>query len=131
MIRRYTFGKPFPTEAVVKELPYETDALPFFSIEDNRLSLPLENDIPVYGLGEQVRGINKRGWLYVSNATDDPNHLEHTHSLYGAHNFLLIGASHPFGVFIDYPGTLTFDIGYTRRDQMYIQPSQWIWISIS
>mgnify|MGYP000677154932 CR=1 FL=1 len=42
MIRRYTFGKPFPTEAVVKELPYETDALPFFSIEDNRLSLPLE-----------------------------------------------------------------------------------------
>lgn len=50
MIRRYTFGKPFPTEAVVKELPYETDALPFFSIEDNRLSLPLENDIPVYGL---------------------------------------------------------------------------------
>lgn len=125
MIRRYTFGKPFPTEAVVKELPYETDTLPFFSIEDNRLSLPLEDDIPVYGLGEQVRGINKRGWLYVSNATDDPNHLEHTHSLYGAHNFLLIGASHPFGVFIDYPGTLTFDIGYTRRDQMYIQPSQW------
>ena len=39
MIRRYTFGKPFPTEAVVKELPYETDALPFFSIEDNRLKM--------------------------------------------------------------------------------------------
>lgn len=125
MIRKYTYGNPFPTEAVVQDLPCQRDPLPYFTIEGDRLTLSLEEEAPVYGLGEQVRGINKRGWLYISNASDDPHHLESTHSLYGAHNFLLIGSLHPFGIFIDYPGTLTFDIGYTRRDKMYIQPSEW------
>ncbi len=31
-----------------------------------------EDDI-VYGLGESNRGINKRGYCYISNCTDDPS----------------------------------------------------------
>ena len=125
MIRKYTFGNPFPTEAVVKEIPASQGTLPCFSMEDGSLVLTMEKDAPVYGLGEQVRGINKRGWLYTSNCTDDPHHLETTHSLYGAHNFLLIGGSEPFGIFIDYPGRLTFDIGYTQKDTLRITPEDW------
>ena len=125
MIRKYTFGNPFPTEAVVKEIPASQGTLPCFSMEDGSLVLTMEKDAPVYGLGEQVRGINKRGWLYTSNCTDDPHHLETTHSLYGAHNFLLIGGSKPFGIFIDYPGRLTFDIGYTQKDTLRITPEDW------
>ena len=125
MIRRYTFGTPFPTEAVVLEIPAEKGTLPFFTMESGSLTLPLPTGAPVYGLGQQVRGINKRGWTYTSNCTDDPHHLETTHSLYGAHNFLIIGGSAPLGLFIDYPGKLTFDIGYTCQDLLCITPDSW------
>ena len=125
MIHKYTFGNPFPTEAVVKDIPASQGTLPYFTREDGSLVLTLEEGAPVYGLGEQVRGINKRGWTYTSNCSDDPHHLETTHSLYGAHNFLMIGGKQPFGIFIDYPGYLTFDIGYTRKDTLRITPADW------
>lgn len=128
MIRKYTFGNPIPTDAVAEIYPAADGALPFFSMEGNSLSLSLEDQTPVYGLGEQVRGINKRGWLYVSNNTDEPRHLEETHSLYGSHNFLLMGKNggqKPFGIFFDYPGHLTFDIGYTRHDTLTVTPKDW------
>ena len=48
-----------------------------------------EKDI-VYGLGEMPRGLNKRGWHYVTNNTDEARHSEDKLSYYGAHNFLLI-----------------------------------------
>lgn len=119
MVRKYSFGNPFPTDAVIKHYPAEQDSLPYFAIKEGSLYYPLPADVPVYGLGEQVRGINKRGWSYTSNCSDDPHHLETTHSLYGAHNFLLVGDSSPFGIFIDYPGQLTFDIGYTQGFAYY------------
>ena len=125
MIRKYTYGNPFPTDAVVSEIPAEKETLPFFNIEDGSLILSLPKDAPVYGLGQQVRGINKRGWIYTSNCTDDPHHLETTHSLYGAHNFLIIGGNAPLGLFLDYPGKLTFDIGYTCQDLLRITPDSW------
>ena len=125
MVRKYSFGNPFPTDAVIKHYPAEQDSLPYFAIKEGSLYYPLPADVPVYGLGEQVRGINKRGWSYTSNCSDDPHHLETTHSLYGAHNFLLVGGSSPFGIFIDYPGQLTFDIGYTQKDLLIITPENW------
>lgn len=79
-----------------------------------------EEDI-VFGLGENVRGINKRGWIYESKCSDDPNHREDKRSLYGAHNFLIVDGKECFGVFFDYPGKLTFDIGYTDRNVMLIE----------
>ena len=41
-------------------------------MKDGSLVLTMEKGAPVYGLGEQVRGINKRGWLYTSNCTMIP-----------------------------------------------------------
>ena len=125
MIRKFTFGNPFPTEAVVETYPAENVTLPYFSIENGSFSCTLEPNAPVYGLGEQVRGINKRGWIYVSNCTDEPHHEETRRSLYGAHNFLIVGGKTPFGIFLDYPGHLTFDIGYTDRNVLTITPEDW------
>ena len=125
MVRKFTFGRPFPTDAVVKTYPAQEGTLPYFTNTEESLVLTLEKGAPVYGLGEQVRGINKRGWIYTSNCTDNPHHTETTRSLYGAHNFLIIGGASPFGIFIDYPGTLTFDIGYTRSDTLRITPEDW------
>lgn len=79
----------------------------------------------VYGLGENVRGINKRGWIYQSKCSDEPEHLEDRRSLYGAHNFFVVSGKETFGIFIDYPGILTFDIGYTRYSELKITASDW------
>ena len=56
----------------------------------------------VYGLGENIRGINKRGWIYESFCTDDPNHAPDKKSLYGAHNFFIVDGEKRFGVYIDF-----------------------------
>jgi alpha-glucosidase len=122
MIKKYTYGEPFPTDAVVKELENAVDAMPYFKADGNGgFTYDLaENDV-VYGLGEQVRGINKRGWQYIGWNYDNPNHHEDTRSLYGAHNFIIVHGENTFGAFFDYAGKITFDIGYTRRSVMNIR----------
>ena len=74
----------------------------------------------MYGLGENVRGINKRGFEYISNCTDQPKHHEDTKSLYGAHNFLIVDGETRFGLFFDYPSTMTFDVAYRTKDNLVI-----------
>ncbi len=125
MIKKYVFGEPFPTEAVVTEIDVCNDPLPYFE-EDTQggFTLALDEEDIIYGLGQQIRGINKRGWQYISWNYDNPNHHEDTRSLYGSHNFIIVSGSRLFGVFFDYPGKITFDIGYTRRDTMSIHPSE-------
>ena len=125
MVQKYIFGNPFQTNAVVNDIPASDGKLPLFESDGKGLfTLELaENDI-VYGLGEQVRGINKRGWQYISWNYDNPNHEEDTRSLYGAHNFIIISGEKTVGVFFDYPGKMTFDIGYTRKDVMTVQAAE-------
>ena len=124
MIKRFRFGKPLPTESVVLDLPLCGEAVPFLQGTPACFTYLLGEDDLVFGLGENVRGINKRGWHYVSFCSDNPNHTEDKTSLYGAHNFLLVdGAAGRFGLFWDYAGRVEFDVGYTRRDLLQITPA--------
>lgn len=119
MVQKYVFGVPFDTEAVLKEFPAEKKMPERGTISQENgflFSYKMAPQDIVYGLGEANRGINKRGYQYVSYCTDDPNHTEDKRSLYGAHNFIVISGVHTFGLFFDYPAALTFDIGYTRQD---------------
>lgn len=121
MTGKYIFGDPFDTEAVINDVPVSDGTIPFFRIlADGTFEYPLEENDIVYGLGEQVRGINKRGWIYVSYNYDNPHHHEDTRSLYGSHNFLVISGRNTFGVFFDNPGRMTFDIGYSHRSKMTV-----------
>ena len=129
MVEKYVFGSPFETEAVLEELAaaaYAGQEL----VSGVSLEISLENGFAcscmlddkdvVYGLGEANRGINKRGYCYVSNCTDDPHHTEEKVSLYGAHNFIIISGKKHVGLFFDYPSNICFDIGYTRQDQLTV-----------
>ena len=122
MIQRFTFGCPLPTESVVLPVEPAAAAVPYLTAEpDGSWSFSLAEDAVVYGLGEMPRGINKRGWHYVADNTDESHHGENRLSYYGAHNFLLIdgGAGRSiFGVFVDFPGKVFYDIGYTRHDRL-------------
>lgn len=123
MIQKYVFGKPFSTEAVVSDVPAGSGVPAYGRIETEKgfcfTYLMEENDI-VYGLGEANRGLNKRGYCYISDCADDPIHTEDKRSLYAAHNFIVIAGRKNFGLFFDYPSTLTFDIGYTRADLLQV-----------
>ena len=93
--------------------------------EQLQFEYTLENEEKVYGLGENVRGINKRGWIYKSCCADEPNHVEDRTSLYASHNFLVLdGGKEQFGVFFDYPGIITFDVGYTHLNELKITLSE-------
>ena len=125
MIRKYTFGTPFSTDAVVLSLPAETGPVPFFTLsrKGNQVILTrkLQPEDCLYGLGETVRGINKRGFLYRSWNSDVFNHTESTESLYASHNLLIFsGSDCLFGIYADDPGRVTWDLGYTRSDTAVI-----------
>ena len=120
MIKKITFGNPFNTESVIKNIPTEKD-ISFLPGKINNSSgfewkLQLKDDDIVYGLGEVMKGINLRGGKYVSWCLDQPNQDENTPSLYGAHNFIIIFSKNPFAVYFDYPGLMEFDIGFTAQN---------------
>ena len=121
MIRRFDYGAPLPTEALVKELPLSEGSLPYFTVASSEEGLSftymLGKDDLIYGLGETVRGINKRGHIYRSWNTDEYAHHENKQSLYASHNLLIFhGSGRTFGVFFDDPGEVIFDLGYTKAD---------------
>ena len=123
MIQKYVYGKPFSTEAVVTEVAAGEGTPAYGRIETEQgfcFTYIMEETDIVYGLGEASRGLNKRGYCYISDCTDDPNHTEDKRSLYGAHNFIVVSGKETFGLFFDYPSAMTFDIGYTRMDTMQV-----------
>ncbi len=90
-----------------------------------KLTFSMSSHACIYGLGEQVRGINKRGWHYVSFCSDDPHHEEGKTSLYGAHNFFVYDSRDCndnicFGMYVDTPGRVEFDMGYSDPDEISI-----------
>ena len=122
MIQRFRFGSPLPTESVVQDIPVCTGPVPYLTADEKGgWVYALAPEAIVYGLGEMPRGINKRGWHYIADNTDQSHHGEDKLSYYGAHNFLLIddGPSGGFfGVFIDFPGKVYYDIGYTEYETL-------------
>jgi len=117
VIQRFSFGHPFPTQSVVLSLPAESGPVPFLTPDSTGWRFTLSEQAAVYGLGEMPRGINKRGWHYITNNTDESRHSEDKLSFYGAHNFLLVrDGSTCFGLFVDFPGKVYYDIGYIRHD---------------
>ena len=123
MIQKYIYGAPLQTDAVTSGIP-AAGGIPSYgtiSIQEGfTFTYTMADDDIVYGLGEANRGVNKRGYCYISDCTDDPNHTEDKLSLYGAHNFIVVWGKQTFGMFFDYPSRLTFDIGYTRKDTLTV-----------
>ena len=125
MIRRYDYGQPIATGAIAIPQPVCTDALPRFTVTEDEKGISFkltmdENDM-IFGLGESVRGINKRGHIYRAWNSDDFSHTENKSSLYASHNLVIFsGQSGIFGLYVDDPGAVTFDLGYTRGDEAVI-----------
>ena len=125
MILRYDFGHPYDTGALVQQLPVSEGPMPRFTVavKDRQVSfsVPMGEEDMIFGLGQAVRGLNKRGHRYRAWNSDDFSHTEDKSSLYGSHNLLLFsGADGVWGAYFDDPGAVTFDLGYTRGDEAVI-----------
>lgn len=124
-VTKYVFGNPINTDAIVLNEDHDkeinSESIMYFNLgKDGSLNYALDKDDIVYGLGENVRGLNKRGWIYESFCTDEYSHTPNKKSLYGAHNFMIIYGRETFGVFIDSPSKVVFDVGYTNYDKLKI-----------
>ena len=113
MTYRYVFGKPYDTEAILEKPEASNENVRHFEKNGNSFSYEMDEKDIVWGLGENVRGMNKRGHSYTSWCSDEFEHSEEKHSLYGAHNFLVIDGRKKIGVFVDNPGKVVFDVGST------------------
>ncbi|MBR1912679.1 MAG: alpha-glucosidase [Treponema sp.] len=118
MIQKTVYGQPVETGAVVVDVEgSQSDAWPF------AWQYAMDSDDVVFGLGENMHGINKRGFKYVSWCSDVPNQSEFTPSMYGAHNFIIIynTKSHDCrALFFDTASRITFDIGYSEIDMLTV-----------
>lgn len=124
MIQKYLYGAPFDTESVVAPIPASQGDPPVGTVKTSEsgfcFACPLAEGDRVYGLGEANRGINKRGFVYVSDNVDDGLHTENKQRMYAAHNFIVISGQQNLGLFFDYPARIRFDIGFTRRDWLEV-----------
>lgn len=125
MYIRYQIGNPsIKTESVVQKLEVTDGKMPGWGYNRQQRSMSYclgEKDL-VYGLGETVRGMNKRGWRYISNNADETFHEEEKNSLYSSHNFfVIISAGKSIGIYVDTPGVVEFDIGYTKLNQIVLR----------
>ncbi|WP_103898678.1 TIM-barrel domain-containing protein [Petrotoga halophila] len=124
----YRIGKPFKTGAVIVDLEnkdfQQNDTIPYFQVEekDNKINFiyNMSKEDVVYGLGETLGALNKRGKIYRFYNTDDPEHTPEKMSLYGSHPFMILDGKSTFGLFIDYPSEIIFDIGFTDKDILKI-----------
>ncbi len=128
MIVKFTFGHPFNAESVINDTAVSKGALPFGTVKKQKKDgAPafswkyfIEEGAQVFGLGETMRGIDKKGFIYISDNTDQPMQNECTSSLYASHNFIIVFGKDTFGLFFDYPGKMTFDLAFTKRDEISV-----------
>ena len=140
MVYRLRIGNPVETDAVVNyDQVNDRNDVEFLELFGNLgvqlyidnhpaddesavlVTYEMSDDAVIFGLGESMRGINKRGYKYISYNTDEPDQLETKNSLYGAHNFIIVkDEDEVFGMFFDYPGKMEFDLGFTNRSQIRI-----------
>lgn len=127
MLTKYCFGAHAETGAVTAAVK-EGEALPYFSAvkegTGTRFCCPLGEDDVVFGLGETMRGIDKRGGRYVSFNTDNPHHEDDMPSLYGSHNFFIVDGKRTFGAFFDTPARIIFEIDYEGSGKIDVLAEQ-------
>lgn len=128
----YRAGRPFYTGAVIHREVLTLDeseligvtAPDFLKVESGEegtsLTYRMGADDFIYGLGEAMGGLNKRGRIYRLYNRDEPNHTPEKSSLYGSHPFLMIEGKESFGLLLDYPGAITIDAGFSHKDRLVI-----------
>ncbi|MBS4535507.1 DUF5110 domain-containing protein [Clostridium sp. D2Q-14] len=123
-IKAFKYGNPIETGAVVKKgtkAHQENDFNIKFKKNKCNIAIKLLSNDMVYGLGNNLGEINKRGRIYESYCTDEPSHTEDKVKLYSAHNFFIVSGDVSRGYFIDFPTRIKYDVGYYDKNYFNIE----------
>lgn len=125
MVEKYRIGiPPVKTDAIVNDVDFCKSVLTTGTVKSEHpfvYEYALGKDDIVFGLGENTRGINKRGFHYISWCSDKPGGNESDTSLYGAHNFIVIFGKEIFGLYFDTAARIEFDIGWTEQNTLSVK----------
>ncbi len=122
MISKYEFGNTVITDCVVEKLEASSGDIKFGFVEHKEpfcWTYKMDDKTKIFGLGEAVRGMDKRGFVYESWCSDVPGQHEGTKSMYGAHNFLIFKEkveNFTFGIFFDTASKVIFDLGFEKTN---------------
>ncbi len=129
-LTRYRLGNPFVTGAVaLGESNFSCETLSHLQVFTSEkqadgtvvLSRTMTRDTEIFGLGQTMGNVNKRGARYRMYAIDDFQHTPEKESLYGSHPFFIWKSkSEVFGIFVDYPGEVIFDVGFSDCNKLTI-----------
>jgi len=140
-ITAFVFGQPFATGAIIAKPQYEREirqepssgfqpktgiAVPcqYAAITEDahgvHIRYTMAEGDAIYGLGQNMGKLNKRGQLFKTWCNDEFRHLPDKTSLYGAHPFLVIKGENNFALFVDFPSEMTLDLGFSDPNQLYI-----------
>ena len=123
MITKTIFGTPMDTGAITAEIPVVKDILYYnVYVQEKEIvfTYRLGTDDIVYGLGETMGRVNKRGGRYISFNTDTAEHEETNPSLYASHNLLIVDGKEKFAAFFDTPAKITFEIDYKNSGEIRV-----------
>ncbi|WP_160718191.1 glycoside hydrolase family 31 protein [Isachenkonia alkalipeptolytica] len=123
-VEEFVFGTPVSTGAVVEKGRAENiEFRENITLgEPTLLTFDLEPEDRIYGLGEHLGSINRRGRRFRSYCRDEANHTEDKNELYGAHNFFIHVKDHQqIGYFIDFPGEVVYDTGFQEEEVFSIE----------
>ncbi len=135
-VLKISFGCMIPTETISDDLFESVEPLTLTSEIENIIKFEsltqsndnftkwrfnLKQDDSVFGLGQSLRGMNKRGFVYEAFCTDDPNHTPDKLALYGAHNFFVVQGEKTWGLYIDFAGRIKYDVAFRDVDALEIE----------
>jgi alpha-glucosidase len=115
------------TIATADGKPVLVDALPgaAFSPDGAAATKWLAPDTRIYGLGQRMGFLDKRGETVTQWATDDPLHHPGRDAMYQAIPFYLaVQPGAAYGLFLDSPALTQFDLGKTQPDHLRFQTAE-------
>ncbi len=91
--------------------------------DSNETIFTIENDYKVFGLGDKMAYLDKKGYAYRSWNTDDPSHQDEQYkALYKSVNYLLIKSGDEFfSVFFPSTYPYDFDLGKAKENEIRIK----------
>ena len=110
--RFYRAGEPFFSPLMLDEAHSGKEGY-------SKIRIPVDEDAKIYGLGDKMAQLNKKGYVYRSWNTDDPSHQDEQYmSLYKSINYLLLRDKGTYyGLY--FPSTFRYEYDLGRYESKY------------
>ncbi len=120
--KRYQIGNPYPTESVIQKIPLENsiEQLNDFKIHQSKEQVSLQRKLSpetaMYGLGQNMGPINRRGRKFRMFNMQARPQTPDCFAVNGPYSFLIIKEADTYlGILIDCPSEINFDCGFNNQ----------------